>query len=735
VNLEEKPFRLKYDPLTTQYALSLVTQTFNHYENYRRRNHENRWLIHESLYLGWLPQKFWEGTQIPRANLGMPLTFDQVETALPVLYQALFEQSDEWFEVQATPGTDPQTAKAVQGWLRYALEGTTDEYGRTARNQFLMAIKDVLLYGNGGVEIYWDTKKRQPSVRAVDIRDVYLDMYTPSPDIDMARSAIVRRLMTVEELAELRGDDRMDIPADEVLWHMAKTRPLTSGDQQQNYRDALRQQTRNDGVDVVPNPSDNQIEVLVYYSRTRIIWVLNRQWVAYIDQNPYECIPLAFAPCYIVPWRFYGMSIADVQEGNQRYIEALLNGRLDELSLSIHPPRVQRRTTIMTPSQERWRPGAVFTADDAKDVAFQMPGGASANVFSEIQYLELLAEKRTGLNSTMQGIPRGGNVNRTATGVSSQQQGAASRIGMIAKHIEDYMIVPALYKMLKMLRTHRGYQDVVPTLDERANLAGGAQIAQMQGQYRFVIHGSSRMMTKDQLMQVVGPIMQFMMSGPLIGALQQTGRTVDFDVLVDMLQIATGTKDRFKLVRELSQQEQQAMQQQQQQAEQLEREKAQQDGQIRLQMGQMKQETEHEKNQVELQKAMIAKQPSQGEMEMEQMKLQNEQMAAMSARELEKIKVEAEREKKRMEVMMKQVELQLKARSQAMDLNHMQQQGQLQMQLAEQQNQQQLNQSFMTNAMGLRHQSAKNELDLQSKKAARDAEPRKASTRAKKEKK
>jgi hypothetical protein len=728
VNLTEEPFRLKYDPMTTRYALSLVTQTFHQYEEYRRRNHENRWLVHESLYLGWMPQKFWDGTNVARASLGMPLTFDQVETALPVLYQALFEQSDEWFEVQATPGTEPQMAQNVQGWLRYALEGTTDEYGRTARNQYLLAIKDVLLYGNGGVEIYWDGVKNLPAVRAVDLRDVFMDVHTPSPDVDDARSVILRRLMTVEELVALRNDQRMDIPPNEILWHMAKTRPLTSGDQNQNYRDALRQQVRNVGDEHVPNPGDNLVEVLVYYSKTRIIWVLNRQWVAYVDNNPYDCIPLAFAPCFIVPWRFYGLSIADVQEGNQRYIEALMNARLDELTLAVHPPRVQKRAAIMTPSQERWRPGAVFTAEDAKDVAFQLPSDASASVFPEIQYIELLAERRTGVNSTMQGNPRGGNVNRTATGVTSQQKGAASRIGMVAKHIEDYMIVPSLYKMLKMLRTHRGYNDFVATMDAKSQMTRPVTVGQMSGNYRFVIHGSSRMMTRDQLMQVVGPIMQFMMNGPLIQALQQTGRTIDFDVLVEMVQIATGIKDRFKLVRDITEDEQQAMQQQQDQQEQMQREQFERDGNVRLQMGQMKQETEREKGQFELQKELIKKQPSQGEMEMQQLEMQNVQMAAMSAQQLERIKLEAQREKHRMDMMMKQVELQIKARQGTMDLQQAQRKGQVQMQL----DQQKVNNTFIQDAMGLRHKAAENELTLKSKRAEAAMKPQKASTRPKK---
>lgn len=677
VSLDQEPMVYSYDPLTVKLALTLVNKTFWHYEAQRQQNHENRWLAQESLYLGWLPPKVWEGTNIPRANLAMPITFDQIETALPILYAALFEQSDAWFEIVSNGAATTQTVREIQGYLEYVLEHLEDEYGNNARQELLLMIKDILMYGNGGGMLEWDTLKGYPKVKRVDLRDLYVDTATPGPNIDFARSVVFRRLMTVDELNALRSDSRMNIPNTGVLWYMARTRPITTGDTSQRYRDALRNIQYSPGSsDILPNPADNRVEVLVYYSRSRIIWALNRQWIAYIGNNPYNCIPMFFAPCYSVPNRFYGLSMAEVQEGNQRYAEALMNGRLDEITLGLHPPRIQRRGSIMTPAQQRWRPGAVFTAGDAKDILFQNPAGVASNIYPELEYLSLLSEKRTGVNSMIMGSPRGGNVNRSATGVQAQRQGSTSRLQMIAKNIEDYLIVAMIRKIIKMVQVH------VPTNQWLPSLQNGQQSAVRGAEFHKKIQvrvlASSRMMAKDELVQVVGPLLQFMMSGPFLQQLQMSGRTVDFNEVFEMIQMATGTKRRFNFIRDLTEQEQQALNQPPPEV-QAEQARADQAAQIRLQMGQMKLQGEQYKGQVDLQKEMIKKQPD------ENAQIQT-MIQAEVQRELARIKLQAEREKNQMNLLAKQQELQLKSAEGAQKLQQMSAEGEVKLRAQQQQN-------------------------------------------------
>lgn len=743
VNLESVPFVHSYEPMNTKYALELVNKTFNHYETNRQQNHEDRWLIQESLYLGWLPPKVWDNTSVPRASLAQPITFEQIETALPVIYNAIFEQSDKWFEIEATPGMDPKQAQAIEDYLCYALDDVSDYAGKTARMEFYHAIKDVLLYGNGGILLEWDNDRRAPTLSHIDIRDLYIDEGGVGPSIDDCRSVVLRRLMTVQELVEFRTDDRMNIPSDDILWNMAKTRPITTGDNNQQYRDALRNIHREDTVtDKGVNPSDQRIEVLVYYTKDRIVWLLNRQWVAFIGNNPYGSIPIVVAPCYIVPNRFYALSMADVQEGNQRYIEALMNAHLDELSLALHPPRVQKRGAILTPAQQRWRPGAVITANDAKDVLFQQPAGATANVFGELEYLHNMSEKRTGVTGMMQGKPGPGNVNRTATGVNSQTSGSTSRMQMLVKHIEDFMITPALYKICRMVKVHTGRNTMLPTRASEEG-SGYMEAGAFQGNIKITIHASSRMLTKEALMGVVGPLMQFMFNGPLMQSLQQTGRTIDFEEFVRMITEATGIQNRFNLVRPMNEEEQKAAQQPDP-AQQAEQQKSQQDAETRLKMGQMKQETEEKKGQIELQKEHIKKQPTPGEQQAQQMTMDIEVQKAGFAKELAQIKLYVEREKNQMDLQMKRLEMQLKQQDHGVSLQQMQEKAGLdqaiggqKLDLERRRGEQNLELESVRGIIGLRQKQEEGELKIKQAKAnppSKGDKPKKARQRVKRPK-
>src|SRR6185369_15461087 len=159
---------------------------------------------------------------------------------------------------------------------------------------------------------------QRPVVQWVDIRDFYIDPGCPVPNVDESRSVIRRKMMTIDELVLRRQDPRMKIPEDDVLYHMSKNQQFATGDQTKRNQAAIRGENYTPGVtDYAANPADRKIEVLLYYTASRIIWVLNREAVIYNEENPYGFIPFCFAPCYIFPGRFYAMSLADVQEGNQ----------------------------------------------------------------------------------------------------------------------------------------------------------------------------------------------------------------------------------------------------------------------------------------------------------------------------------------------------------------------------------------------------------------------------------
>lgn len=655
VDLEDGAFKGPLNALSKAYALTLVNKTFYQYDTWRQQNHDVRWNTNDGLYLGWLPQRTWQGTTVPRSSLPMPIVFDQVESALPAIQQALFSQPD-WFQAEAEPGATPQQARQQAQKLLYDLEHNKDGFGLSARNDLELAIKSVLTYGNGGISLEYDPVKRRPVVAWIDIRDLYLDPGAAIPAVDYCRSVIRRSLKTVEEIREWRDLPGMDIPDDAVLWGMARNQLTAQADRTKQTQAALMGVNYQPGAsDWLPNPTDRKVEILTYYSKTRIIMVFNREWVAFSGTNPYGFIPFCLAPCYTVVGRFYAMGIPDVQEGNQRYIEALLNGRLDEISLALQPPRVTKASALMTPAQQRWAPGAVTKASDPqKDVQFYNPTNATANVYAEIDFIQGASEKRTGINSLSTGVPQASNANRTAAGMSMQLQGSSLRLTSIVKHIEDYLIVPMLYKMSKMTEVHAremGEEETFPGFDDQRNIVDIPKTA-FERPVRFRMLAASQMVTREKLAQIFPFILQYLTQGPLVQNLVQSGFTVDWGEMFAMMQDASGVGKIYQLVRPMSEQERQAFAQQQQQAQQAEQQRATLDAQTRLQMGQMKVESAREGYQVELQKEAMKQQKSPQEMQFEMQKMQMEMQ-----------KMQMELDFKKEELRLKDIELQQKLRA------------------------------------------------------------------------
>ena len=733
VNPENEPFVLSPDQIRDAMALQIVNQTFATFEGYRTNNHDARWTEADALYSGYVPPKVWEGTTVPRANLPYQISFDQVESAYPSIMQALFSDEN-WFEGKAEPGTPAEAAKAVHAAMSYMLDHAKNDYGLTSTAEIGLALRDILKYGNGGVWLDWEVPKKRVVCSWIDIRDIYVDPATPTPNIDESRAVIRRRMMTVDELSAMRGQTTMNIPSDEVLWYFAKSAPSVSADTTRQSQEALRAVSFSPAhANYIPNPADRKIEVLMYYSKNQIIWVLNRQHVAYNSRNPYGFIPCAFAPCYIFTGRFYANGIPDVQRGNQRMIEGLLNGHLDEISLSLHPPRIQSRDANQTNGQRKWGPGYVFnsTSGDLKNsVALMQPQPVTQNVMGDIGFLQDAADKRTGITAIAQGMPKPGNANRTATGMSIQSQGAANRIQPIVKNIEDFLLVPLLRKMYKMIAFHIGAFDKVP-----AKLNGEIQWIDgwnFQRPCDFEMLAASKMLAKSNLMQIFPFVTQYLLSGPLLESLKSSGQTVNFQALIDMLQDAAGTRGRYDLIRPMTPQEQQAAQQPPPQV------------QAQMQMEQAKQQNSKEiigmKIQGDLQKTMMAKQSSPEEMQMKmaesQQKMQMEQMKAevqmaMQQQKLEfeqqmaQLKMQVEQAKAQQQIQTGQQKLVLGQQAAEMKLQQEQEKSMVSLQTALLGDQQKLRQSEESHQMSLRQQQQTRAVAEKSQPSGNGRAPRK----------
>jgi hypothetical protein len=389
--------------------------------------------------------------------------------------------------------------------------------------------------------------------------------------------------------------------------------------------------------------------------------------VLYNEKNPYGFVPYAFAPCFIVAGRSIGECFGSVIEPYQRYIEGLLNGHLDEVNMSLHPPRVVKAGANMPANRETWGPGRQFNQMEAKDVQLLTPTGVTQNVMAEIEFLDVQAEKASGVNAMGMGVPRAGNVNRTLGGIQTQVAGSSSRLKQIVKNIEDYMIVPLLRKAYKIMQYHVQPGDWIPTLgkDQQAIEVGGEAF---QKPVKFRMLASSKMTSKAQLGQILPTLAQFLIQGPFIQHLQGQKQTVDWGEFFLLMQDATGTARRYNLIRGMNEQELQAVNQPDPKM-QIEMQKAQQDAQVRLQMGQMKVQSDQQANQLksqtELQKVTMQ---MEHEKELADEESAREMMAHIAEQYLEKQKGAADARKADADIATKRELAKIKAQEMQMKM-------------------------------------------------------------------
>lgn len=557
VDLERLKYLMGTQEPNDAEAITLVKDTFGKYEA-QRITHEKRWNIAANLYHGVVEQRKWEGTSVDRASLPVPIAFDQVEAAVPIITGALFNYYPSFFDV--LPGADalPKDADHQRLVLAQYMETPFDDSGITPVTHMKMAVKHAAKFGDGIVELSWDGAKKRPVVEFRDLRDIYFDPTTPGPAIDWSPAVIDRALMSVQDLASLRGTKGVKIPSDGVLNFLAKSRALTQGDWTKQREAAARKEYLYIG-DLRTDPKHQLVEVLKYWTKDRLIWVLGRYWCAINQKNPYGFIPYQKAPYIAIEGRAYGMSLPDILEGEQKYAQGIRNARLDNLALSLHPPRTRAQGTPSTPGSTAWRPGLEDRVSDPKQVEIAKVENFTADAYQEEQIINQNADRRSGVNSMVQsGIPVASNANRNATGVSAQQQAVSNRLSTPVENIEQFMIVPLLYKMQRLIQKYAPEQ--LTATDENGQTVT-AHKSVFDKTVTFRMEAGSRMRTKNALGQFLLPITQVLFNPAVMHEANVQGQTLDFGEFSRFFQDATGTSQSYQFFRNMLPQEQQALNQ------------------------------------------------------------------------------------------------------------------------------------------------------------------------------
>jgi hypothetical protein len=559
---------------------------------------------YDDLYLFRVPMAFWEGTTVPRAHLGVPLVYEHIESLLPQVINTLFLQLPP-FMSRPRPGTSMQAARANDGILGWELDQTF------FREQIRLLAKSALLYGTGIGKWGWLTETKpkvrvrrvgeppsiedpltgrpqqietpdtddleivvedevinRPTFEALDLRHVFVDPGLRLPDVRKAKYAIHQAYMTIRQLDALRDVEGYDIPdqkrlvsfffppKEEAIHSLASQ---TTGGSLASFTKEFEPAKVEEDTSV--NPLEHPLEVLEYWSKDRVVTVLQRKLVLRSERNEFNVIPFVSTVYSDVPNQFYGIGVTQLIGPEQRLQQGVINARLDDLSLMMNGMFIRVRGANTPTQQIRVRPGGVIDSDQKDGVTPIDRKPAVPESFAEIDASDKRAQRRTGANElVVQGtIPSSGSTfGRTATGINALSAGAGTRIQYFIENLADQVYVPVLRAFTEMNRTRLVPSQIQRVLSEELAIQyEGDALDILNGRFEFEILAAGKLQARSSMAQSLPLLFQFITNEPVIAALAEQGRKVNFAELVNMVFDVSGWPNKTDVIVAMTPQEQQ----------------------------------------------------------------------------------------------------------------------------------------------------------------------------------
>lgn len=602
-------------------AKRIVLGDFNRAASDRATNYETKWQNAASIYAAVRNgEKTWEGSRTPRANMQIWHAFTQVNALRPQLIDAICG-ADLDFDVEAgSSGTNITQLQQVRALMENQLRSLG---GMVKFQSFRSCVdrltEDGVVLGNGIWEWGWDGPRTEMAVNwqrvtepevgmgehpmlpgvqipmetgrtisyakqffkpetvsqffldDVDLMDFYIDPNCRSTNPQNAGFAARRKMMTIAELASYRGQDGFDVPDDVTLYRLSQQKTFTDGDTTRQAIQSYRGVNYQPGQDQSVDPRLARVEVIRYWQRDHHVWLLGREHVARNTPNQYQAIPF-LNWCYVnALGSFYGYSIPELLESGQKLKKTLIDGRLDELNLILHPPFITKLGMARTQSKMKLRPGANWEAEDpTKDVVRLEMGNVTQQAFTEVQIVENNDQKVTGITDlAVLGSPSsGGNsANRTATGVQAQTNASNTRVHGLVANIEDQTLEPMLTQLWQLICMFMDPQQILTILGPDGKSFQVDPVDILNADPKFKLKTANNMKMRAA-MQGGGlqTLTQYVLNPEIITAMgEQQQKTLDIEQFTEFYLDVYNVK-AFNLFRPMTPQEMQAQQQRSQQA-------------------------------------------------------------------------------------------------------------------------------------------------------------------------
>ena len=429
-------------------ALSTVKKDFDASWQYAEGSWHKRWEQNYALYHNRRVNVGYDGI----SNTFVPMTFSTIETMVAALFGGKPRFNFTPPNNKPDQNTEILNSLLADYWDRDKWNIKVINWGR-----------GMLMLGTSVIYVMWCGD--HPQIVNVPIRDFFIDPTASS--LETARYVGRRYLTTIEELKSY-----------EVVDHDPKSK--TYGEMIPKYKSLDKVPTKRSGDgsntdkeekdmfygSTIQDPNSDQVEVIEYWTKDRVISVANRSVVIEDTENyfkeraramgeeyPRGIVPFAVLRDYVDESLFYATGEVDYIKDEQEMLNDITNQNIDSVTYSLNQMYTLDPKYADHIEEVENLPGAVypFEANALRPIE-QRP--IPADAFNERLNLKNEIRETTASNEIVKGV--GDENTATATEINAQIAGAGQRLALKVTQIENegfHQLAQIVLAMVKLYIT------------------------------------------------------------------------------------------------------------------------------------------------------------------------------------------------------------------------------------------------------------------------------------------
>lgn len=428
---------------TKDSSLDLVLKGFQDSWEYCQSSWHPRWKDNYALYNNNRVKRGYDGI----TDTFVPMTFSTIET----MVSALFGAKPRFNYVPPHDKQDENT-EILNALLDFYWD--KDKWSTKVINWG----RSFLMLGTSIIYVYWNVD--HPVIINIPIRDFFID---PTASTMENAAYMGRRFLTTKK--ELESFEVVDPETGEMK---KKYKNLDDIDRQAANTGDMTDKQEKDMFygSTITNAEKEQIEVLEYWTKDRVISVANRTTVIEDTENWYKTkaeqlgvefpqgiIPFATLRDYVDESLFYAKGEVDFILDEQELLNDITNQNIDSVTYSLNQMYTLDPQHADLLDQIENIPGAVYLAKAGTLMPIQQRP-IPPEAFNERMNLKNEIRETTASNEVVKGVTNDSAA--TATEINAQIAGAGQRISLKVTQIENegfYQLAKIVFAMIQLYVT------------------------------------------------------------------------------------------------------------------------------------------------------------------------------------------------------------------------------------------------------------------------------------------